>query len=147
MLKLVSNKGGVEIHQLEVTKESVTIQPNFPGVVDIVNQCAGDKGCILNALSQLNQEYVWAVTYESPKTPSLTRRQFRLALVMNGYNLTDIETLIEQIPDQMRRQIIKIEWQDATTFERQSQNLQIMAELMQLDTAQIDGLWSQALTL
>ena len=147
MLKLVSNKGGVEIHQLEVTKESVTIQPNFPGVVDIVNQCAGDKGCILNALSQLNQEYVWAVTYESPKTPSLTRRQFRLALVMNGYNLTDIETLIEQIPDQMRRQIIKIEWQDATTFERQSQNLQIMAELMQLDTAQIDGLWSQALSL
>lgn len=66
---------------------------------------------------------------------------------MNGYNLTDIETMIEQIPDQMRRQIIKIEWQDATTFERQSQNLQIMTELMQLDTAQIDGIWSQALSL
>lgn len=147
MLKLVSNKNGDEIHQLEISENSFTITPAFEGVADIVNQCAGDKGCILNALSQLNQEYVWAVTYESPKTPSLTRRQFRLALVMNGYNLIDIETLIEQIPDQMRRQIIKIEWQDATTFERQSQNLQIMAELMQLDTAQIDGLWSQALSL
>ena len=147
MLKLVSNKNGAEIHRLEISENGFTITPAFEGVADIVNQCAGDKGCILNALSQLNQEYVWAVTYESPKTPSLTRRQFRLALVMNGYNLTDIETLIEQIPDQMRRQIIKIEWQDATTFERQSQNLQIMAELMQLDTAQIDGLWSQALSL
>lgn len=147
MLKLVSNKDGDEIHQLEISENSFTITPAFEGVADIVNQCAGDKGCILNALSQLNQEYVWSVTYESPKTPSLTRRQFRLALVMNGYNLTDIETLIEQIPDQMRRQIIKIEWQDATTFERQSQNLQIMTELMQLDTAQIDGIWSQALSL
>jgi mannose/fructose-specific phosphotransferase system component IIA len=66
--------------------------------------------------------------------------------VTNGYSLTDIEALIEQIPDEMQKQIIKIEWQDATTFIRSSSNLLVMADLMGLSAEQVDALWSQALT-
>ena len=77
---------------------------------------------------------------------ALTRRQFRLALATNGYNLADIETLIAQIEDDMQRQIIQIEWQDATTFIRTSPNLLFMANLMGLSAEQVDALWSQALT-
>ena len=79
MLKLVSNKDGVEIHQLEITESSCTITPEFAGVCELVNQCNGDKRQILNALAQFNKNYVWAVTYETPPGPALTRRQFRLA--------------------------------------------------------------------
>lgn len=147
MLKLVSNKDGVEIHQLEITESGSSITPDFEGVTDLVDQCNGDKRKILNALSQFNPEYVWAVTHETPAQKPLTRRQFRLALVTNDYNLADIESLIAQIEDDMQRQIIQIEWQDATTFIRTSPNLLFMANLMGLSTEQVDTLWSQALTL
>lgn len=148
MLKLVSNKNGTEVHQLEVTKNGgSTIQPAFQGVTGIVDACNGDKQQILNALSQFNPEYVWAVTYEEPSAPALTRRQFRLALVMNDFDLADIEALIEQIPDEMQKQIIKVEWQDATVFERNNPNLIAMADLMELSETQIDTLWEQAATL
>jgi hypothetical protein len=147
MLKLVSNRNGAEIHQLEVTQDGCTITPNMDGVVDLIKDLNCDKGKILNALSQFNPDYVWAVTYEKPPLKPLTRRQFRLALVMNGFALADIEALINQIEDGTQRQITLIEWQDGTAFERYSPSLLKMAELMNLSSSQVDELWSQALTL
>ena len=147
MLKLVSNRNGAEIHQLEVTQDGCTITPNMDGVVDLIKDLNCDKGKILNALSQFNPDYVWSVTYETPPVPSLTRRQLRLALVTNGFALADIEALINQIEDSTQRQIALIEWQDGTAFERYSPSLLKVAELMNLSSPQVDELWSQALTL
>lgn len=146
MLKLVSNKDSVEIHTLQIENGVATIEPAFEGIQEML-QGLTDKQQILNALSQFNPDYVWAVTYEKPPLKPLTRRQFRLALVMNGFALADIEALINQIEDDMQRQIIQIEWQDATVFERNDSSLFVMAALMGLSSAQIDELWSQALTL
>ena len=146
MLKLVSNKDGVEIHTLQIENGVATIEPAFEGIQELL-QGLTDKQQILNALSGFDSEYVWAVTYQDPPVPVLTRRQFRLALVTNGYSLTDIEALIAQIEDDMQRQIIQIEWQDATVFERNSSSLLVMAGLMQLNKEQVDALWSQALSL
>ena len=145
MLKLVSNKNGVEIHTLQIENGAATIEPAFEGIQELL-QGLTDKQQILNALSQFNPDYVWAVTYEKPPLKPLTHRQFRLALVMNGFALADIEALINQIEDDMQRQIIQIEWQDATVFERNNSSLFVMAALMGLSSAQIDALWSQALT-
>lgn len=147
MLKLVSNKDGVEIHHLEISETGCTIEPDFPEVVELVAPLNGNKQQILNALSEFNREYVWAVTYQDPPVPALTRRQFRLALVLNGYNLADIELLINQISDEMQRRVIQVEWQDATTFERHSTNLLVMADLMGMDKPTVDVLWTQALAL
>ena len=147
MLKLVSNRNGAEIHQLEVTQDGCTITPNMDGVVDLIKDLNCDKGKILNALSQFNPDYVWAVTYEKPPLKPLTRRQFRLALVMNGFALADIEALINQIEDGTQRQITLIEWQDGAVFERYSPSLLKMAELMNLSSPKVDELWSQALTV
>lgn len=146
MLKLVSNKDGVEIHALQIENGVATIEPAFEGIQELL-QGLTDKQQILNALSGFNREYVWAVTYETPPVKPLTRRQFRLALVANGYNLSDIEALINEIEDVVQRQTTLIEWQDATTFERNSSSLLDMAELMQLNKEQVDALWSQALSL
>ena len=146
MLKLISNKDGVEIHTLQIENGVVTIEPEFDGVIDLLNGL-NDKQQILNALSGFNPEYVWAVTYQDPPVPALTRRQFRLALVLNGYNLADIELLINQIADQTQRQIIQVEWQDATTFEQHSNNLLVMADLIGMDKPTVDALWTRALAL
>ena len=146
MLKLVSNKDGVEIHTLQIENGVATIDPEFEGIQELL-QGLTDKQQILNALSQFNPDYVWAVTYEKPPLKPLTRRQFRLALVMNGFALADIEALINQIEDDMQRQIIQVEWQDAATFERHSANLLVMADLMEMDKPTVDALWTQALAL
>ena len=146
MLKLVSNKDGVEIHTLQIENGVATIEPAFEGIQELL-QGLTDKQQILNALSQFDLEYVWAVTYETPPVPALTRRQFRLALVTNGYSLADIESLIAQITDDTQRQIIQIEWQDATVFERNNSSLLAIAAMIGLSSAQIDELWEQALSL
>ena len=146
MLKLVSNKNGVEIHTLQIENGVATIEPSFEGIQELLSGLT-DKQQILNALSGFNPEYVWAVTYETLPVKPLTRRQFRLALVANGYNLSDIEALINEIEDVAQRQVALIEWQDATTFERNSSSLLVMAGLMQLNKEQVDALWSQALML
>ena len=96
MLKLVSNKDGVEIHALQIENGVATIEPEFEGIQELLSGLT-DKQQILNALSGFDSEYVWAVTYETPSVPALTRRQFRLALVTNGYSLADIEAIANQI--------------------------------------------------
>ena len=146
MLKLVSKKDGVEIHTLQIENGVATIEPEFEGIQEILSGLT-DKQQILNALSQFNLEYVWAVIYESPSLPILTRRQFRLALVTNGFALADIEARINQIEDSTQQQITLIEWQDGIAFERYSPSLLKMAELMNLSSPQVDELWSQAPTL
>ena len=146
MLKLVSNKDGVEIHTLQIENGVATIEPEFEGIQEILSGLT-DRQQILNALSQFNLEYVWSVIYESPSPPILTRRQFRLALVTNGFALADIEARINQIEDSTQRQITLIEWQDGTAFERYSPSLLKMAKLMNLSSPQVDELWSQAPTL
>lgn len=77
----------------------------------------------------------------------LKRRQFRLMLAMNGYDLKEIEALIQNIEDPMQRTLVEIEWQDATDFERTNPTLLLMAEMMGLTTAQVDDLWNFGLTL
>ena len=146
MLKLVSNRNGEEIHHLEISKNGFTIEPEFEGIQEMLSGLT-DKQQILNALSQFNPDYAWAVTYETPPVPSLTRRQFRLALATNGFALADIEARINQIEDSTQRQITLIEWQDGAAFERYSPNLLKMAKLMNLSSPQVDELWSQASTL
>ena len=146
MLKLVSNKNGDEIHHLEISENGFTIEPSFEGVQELLSGLT-DKQQILNALSGFNPEYVWAVTYETPPVKPLKRRQFMRVLALNGFDLNEIEAMILSIEDTQARQLAIIDWRDATDFERNDATLLQVAGLMQLDKAQIDELWSQALSL
>ena len=146
MLKLVSNKNGDEIHHLEISENGFTIEPSFEGVQELLSGLT-DKQQILSALSGFNPEYVWAVTYETPPVKPLKRRQFMRVLALNGFDLNEIEAMILSIEDTQARQLAIIDWRDATDFERNDATLLQVAGLMQLDKAQIDELWSQALDL
>lgn len=79
--------------------------------------------------------------------PPLTRRQFRLALVQNDFDLSYVEEKIKSIDDKKQQQIIQIEWEDAQTFERTSTSLNVMADILDLDDQKINELWKHALTL
>lgn len=142
MLKLVSNKD----HTLEITEDGFTVTPEIE-ITDIVNQYRNDKLQLLAALSELTSETVWAVEFESPKIKSLTRRQFRLTLIANNYNLESIDALIAQIPDATQRQFTQIEWQDANTFERYNPSLLLMASMLEINSEMLNQMWAQALEL
>lgn len=146
MLKLVSNKNGVEVHQLTIADNEVSITPAFNGITELLSGIT-DKQQILNALSGFNPDYVWAVTHESPSLPILTRRQFMRTLVLNQFDLDDIEAKIRTIEDAQERQLALIDWHDATEFERNNQTMIMMIDLLGLTNDQVDALWSQALTL
>ena len=95
----------------------------------------------------LSPNHIWAIYHEDPPVKSLTRRQFRLALVMNGFDLATITSLIQQIPDETYRQMVMIEWEDTVEFEIDSKTLIMMAKLMNISKEQVNAIWQQALTL
>lgn len=80
MLKLVSNKDGVEIHTLQIENGVAAIEPEFDGIQGLL-QGLTDKQQILNALSQFNPEYVWAVTYESGASFIVPSNDYSLSVV------------------------------------------------------------------
>ena len=79
--------------------------------------------------------------------PALKRRQFMRVLVLNGFDLDQIESEINKIPDTQTRQLALIDWKDATEFWRTDETLLMVADLLGLDTARIDAMWEQALQL
>ena len=77
----------------------------------------------------------------------LTRRQFTMILVLNGYDLDEIKAQILAIENIQTRQLALVEWEDANTFERTSSSLVMMVGLLQLNEDQVNAMWEQALTL
>jgi DNA-binding transcriptional MerR regulator len=78
-------------------------------------------------------------TLPPPPVPaSITRRQMRLWLVRHGYTLAQVEALIDALPEPQRMEA-RIEWQDATQFERAHPLLrQLAGQLLRLDKEALD---------
>lgn len=159
MLKLVSNKDGDEVHHIEINEnncqfttpggdviQSSEIEDVFVGITDVLNTHGGDKKRLLSALTRLNPEYVWAVTFESTPFKSLTRRQFKLTLLENGL-LDHVETAINATEDVATKTRMQIEYSESVVFERASPAVLQMCGLLGLTSEQVDVMWSQALTL
>lgn len=83
--------------------------------------------------------------YQFPAAPvpfSVTMRQARLALLSQGI-LDDVETAIAEMDDRA----VQIEWEFATTVERQSPFVAQIAELLALDDEALDALFLKAVSL
>ena len=73
-----------------------------------------------------------------PVPAAITARQLRLWLVRNSYTLAQVEALIDALPEPQRTEA-RIEWQDATQFERGHPLLrQLAGALLGLDGAALD---------
>lgn len=128
---------------------SDTSAPQNPTIVD-------NEGNPAPSYLHEHEEGVWVISDDNAEIllqesraamAPLTRRQFRLALVMQNISLDLIDDQIAAIPDAMQRQITTIEWQDATEFHRTSTTLNNMASLLNLSQNEVDILWNFALSL
>lgn len=76
----------------------------------------------------------------------LTRRQFKLALLENEL-LEKVESTIDNIPDLQLRKRMQIEYAESVEFERQSESVIAMCEMLELSEDQVDQLWQYAMSL
>jgi hypothetical protein len=99
---------------------------------------------------ELTPEEIAALPPPAPAPmPTITRRQLRLAL-LNRFGLTSaqVEAQIAALPRApIEREAAMIEWQDATTYERDHWLVIALGAALGLTTAQIDDAWREAATL
>lgn len=99
---------------------------------------------VANAVITLNQTTVEEIKLK--RTPTLTRRQFKLVLSENEL-LTVVETAISSIADIKLRERIQIEYVESTEFVRTSDSVKFLCNILNLTEDQINTMWEQALTL
>lgn len=79
-----------------------------------------------------------------PEVPEkITRRQFKMALVLKGISLEAVETALNNIEDPLKRQLSLIEWEDALTFERDHILIGSLAPHFGLTEDDLDDLFIQ----
>ena len=100
-----------------------------------------DNSWVYKAPAQLTPEELRA------RMPPITKRQLRLTLVRNGVSLVQVEQSIAAMPDGLEKQEAKIEWQDASQFNRLHPTLLLVSEALSLTPDQVDAMWEAALTV
>ena len=75
---------------------------------------------------------------------ALTARQIRLGLVLNGISLDQVGAAIDAIENDQDRAVAKVEWEWASSFERNHPLLQQVGASLGLSEDQIDAMWEQA---
>lgn len=79
--------------------------------------------------------------------PPISRRQLRLTLVRNGIALDLVAALIEAMPDGLPKEEVRIEWDDAATFQRLHPTLILIGDKLGMTPDQVDRLWIEAIAL
>ncbi len=99
---------------------------------------------ILDGVVTVNPEKL--AVYNRSIMPSLSRRQFKLALLENGL-LNTVEEMIESIEDPTIKARIQIEYNESERFERSNESVQYMLGVLNLTSDQMDDMWRYAMTL
>lgn len=76
----------------------------------------------------------------------LTRRQFMLTLIEHNLD-DDIEVAISNIEDTKQRKIINIEYKHSQSFERLSESVLFMCNLIELEEQKLNIIWEYGLRL
>jgi len=98
----------------------------------------------INPKKYMSDEQLYDIYVKSLKP--LTRRQFKLTLLENNL-LEQVETLINSVEDVTQRTRLQIEYSEATEFQRTSNSVKYMCNLLGLTEEQINQMWEQGLTL
>lgn len=76
-------------------------------------------------------------------SPTVEMRQMRLALLQLGL-LTTVSAAIEQISDSNIKEVIKVEWEYATTIKKTDSWFQTLAQQMSIEGEELDSLFLSA---
>jgi hypothetical protein len=84
----------------------------------------------------------------APAMPSITARQLRLALLGLGLTGAQVEAQIAVMPGTTKtREAARIEWEYATSYQRDHQLVAMLGAALNLTEAQITSAWMEAATL
>lgn len=107
------------------------------------------EGLITDEMVELTAEELDALltpTLLVTKLSPLTNRQFKLALLDS--NLIDlVDTAINNIDDLKLKRKIQIEYEYATTFNRDSKSVAAVIELIGISLEEVDQIWIKALSM
>ena len=78
---------------------------------------------------------------------SVSARQIRLWLVTHGVSMASVDAAIDAIPDQLQRDIVRIEWDYAPYVERTHPMLLPLALALGLTEEQVDQAFREALAI
>jgi hypothetical protein len=101
-------------------------------------------------IATLSDEEIAAIeeaTRRPRQAPPLSARQLRLGLVLNGFELNQVETAIDAIDDAQSRAIARVEWEYASLFERDHPLLIDVGVALGLSPEDIDEMWLRAALL
>lgn len=98
----------------------------------------------INPKKYMSDEQLYDIYVKSLKP--LTRRQFKLTLLENNL-LEQVETLINSVEDVTHRTRLQIEYSEATEFQRTSNSVKYMCNLLGLTEDQVNQMWEQGLAL
>ncbi|HAA07689.1 MAG TPA: hypothetical protein DCD99_11435 [Acinetobacter schindleri] len=120
------------------------IADGFPVPEGAIPMTEQDVDRIYNPEKYLSEEQLHQLYLSN--LPSLTRRQFKLALLENNL-LETIETEINSIADPKQKARIQIEYSEATSFTRTSESVKYMLALLDISEEQVNAMWESAATL
>ena len=111
---------------------------------DMVRMTPSEVDKHLNPKKYMTDEQLYDIYIKSLRP--LTRRQFKLVLLENDL-LDEVELAINNIEDKTTKTRMQIEYTESTEFERNSESLLFMCQLLNLSEEQINTMWEKALTL
>ncbi len=111
---------------------------------DMVRMTSSEVDKYLNPKKYMTDEQLYNIYIKSLKP--LTRRQFKLVLLENDL-LDAVELAINNIEDKTTKTRMQIEYTEATEFQRTSDSVKYMCNLLGLTEEQINTMWEQGLTL
>jgi hypothetical protein len=82
-------------------------------------------------------------TEPGPVPQFVTRKQARKALIHAGF-FDAVQPAIDAIEDPIERALMQTEWDDSEIYERHDPALLALAEILDLDSDQVDALFIQA---
>lgn len=84
---------------------------------------------------------------EKAKVPqSVTNSQFRLALINSGISITEINSFIKSIANVKQKETLEAFFEYSNYFYRDNEELIDMTKMLELNDAQLDGLFTLANT-
>ena len=111
---------------------------------DMVRMTSSEVDKHVNPKKYMSDEQLYDIYVKSLKP--LTRRQFKLVLLENNL-LEQVETLINSVEDATQRTRLQIEYSEATEFQRTSNSVKYMCNLLGLTEEQVNQMWEKALAL
>jgi len=104
----------------------------------------------LNTLRWIQEFYIRNLTpgeIEALKPDDCTPRQFRMALIMSGVSLSQVDDLINQVPDPNERELIRVQWEYAININKHNDLIQQLFSDLGFTGEQVDDIFSLAVTL